>query len=224
MKKFPIVLIVALITLISGLLIEKTACFSTEFKQAKALLNASDLSGFYFGGCDSRTESFSDRQLRKLEGSNLQLSKNLFDVIEERWYSEPTKMIFDKKAGDKLKENGYFVVVIKRCVFSSEKDAQNWLQMAFVVNFFSSFSGKLFEERTYTGKKIGDKCFVFRDDKTFSGSNGSESDLMKGNKSLYFVKNNTAVALYMFHTGGKVRQVVSVSQIENLAETICSRL
>jgi hypothetical protein len=214
---------------ISSLFMVNIACYSIEFKSAKAILNSSDLPGFHFGGCNSRTESWSDRNLDKLEGSNLGLSKNTFDIAEENWYSEPLKVINnprDKRTRDKLGENGYSVVKVERCILASEKDAQNWLKMAFIVNFFSSFSGKLFEERTYTGKKIGDKCYIFRDDKIIEGSSGSEADLMRTDrdrKSLYFVKNNTAVALYVFQAGGKTKEV-SASWIETLAEIICSRL
>jgi len=226
MKRIIILIIFIILAAIPFTL--QTAASPKE-KSANPILNSGDLPGYYFNKCTSEIGTWEIWSKDRIKSSKDEPSVNKFEVIYESWFSEPLDQVYKSGFKKPSERNGYFTVSVKRYILPSHEDALKWLKTAFRVNYFVVYSGDYFEEGSYTGEKIGDVCYLFRTDKT-AAQTKSERKLAweratKSNKTLYFVKNNTAVALYVHYvTGSEGDKEVPASFVENLAKTICSRL
>jgi len=226
MKRIIILIIFIILAAIPFTL--QTAASPKE-KSANPILNNGDLPGYYFSKCTSEIGTWEIWSKDRIKGSKDEPSVNKFEIIKESWVSIPLD-ILDKQS-NKLPSvrKGYFVVSVKRYTLPSHEDALKWLKTAFRVNYFVVYSGDYFEEGSFTGEKIGDVCYLFRTDK-IAAQTKSERKLAwergtKSNKTLYFVKNNTAVNLYVHYViGDEGDKEVPASFVENLAKIICSRL
>lgn len=217
----------------NGAVCHESECDKYRQRPAKPILKDSDLSGFYFSECFSIREGWDQIARWMMKSANLSPLVDEFEFVQESWYSVPIEELNNRgniEIRNKLDKTGWFSLTVRRIALSTEKAALSWLQTAFRFNYFSNYSGDLFEERSYTGRKIGDKCYIFREDKTMESgvdihgnpvSLPSFETLTRSDKTLYFVKNNNAVMLHIHHTKDKE---VPASWIESLAETICSRI
>ncbi|GEM_PF-5853082 len=224
-----IIIFITLIILLAALLFTLKTADAPKEKSANPILNSGDLPGYYFNKCTSEIGTWEIWSRDRIKGSKDEPSVNKFEIISESWFSIPLDTLYKQSNRVPFVRIGYFVVTVKKYVLPSHEDALKWLKTAFRVNYFVVYSGDYFEEGSYTGEKIGDVCCLFRSDKIAAQTKSERKQAWergtKSNKTLYFVKNNTAVALYVHYvTGSEGDKEVQASFVENIAKTICSRL